>query len=65
MTATKKKRFPKRLLNTWLKKNLSWDHEQWLSLINTLAEQGFEEWINDQQGLNAIGLYLETKKQNV
>jgi len=61
----KKKRFPKRELNTWLKKNLSWNHEQWLTLIETLGEQGFSEWTEDQEGLNAIGLYLETKKQNV
>jgi hypothetical protein len=55
-------RFPKRELNTWLKKNLSWNHEQWLELINTLESAGFESWTQSQEGIDAIGLYLETKK---
>ena len=63
-TATRKKRFPKRELNTWLKNNLSWNHDQWLELISTLESQGFEEWTGNQDGIDAIGLYLETKKQN-
>ena len=62
--ATKKKRFPKRELNTWLRKNLTWNHEQWLHLITSLEEQGFSELTSDQEGLDAIGLYLETKKAN-
>lgn len=63
-TVTPKKRFPKRELNTWLKSNLSWNHEQWLGLIATLEDQGFEQWTENQEGIDAIGLYLETKKKN-
>ena len=63
-TAKRKKRFPKRELNTWLKSNLSWNHEQWLNLISSLETDGFEEWTGDQDGIDAIGLYLETKKKN-
>ncbi|MCM8534440.1 MAG: hypothetical protein NE334_00730 [Lentisphaeraceae bacterium] len=59
-----KKRFPKRELNTWLRKNLSWNHEQWLELVSSLEADGFEEWTADQEGLDAIGLYLESKKAN-
>ena len=62
--ATKKKRFPKRELNTWLRKHLSWNHEQWLNLISILENQGFADLTSDQNGLDAIGLYLETKKAN-
>ena len=60
--ATKKKRFPKRELNTWLRKHLSWNHEEWLKLIDELKSQGFDELTSTQEGLDAIGLYLETKK---
>ncbi len=62
--ATKKKRFPKRELNTWLRKNLTWNHDQWLEFISSLKTQGFEELTSGQEGLDAIGLYLETKKAN-
>ena len=60
--ATKKKRFPKRELNTWLRKHLTWNHEEWLKLIDDLKTQGFDELTSTQEGLDAIGLYLETKK---
>jgi hypothetical protein len=62
--ATKNKRFPKRELNTWLRKNFSWNHEEWLSLITNLKTQGFADLTSNQAGLDAIGLYLETKKTN-
>ena len=58
-------RFPKRELNAWLRKNLSWDHSQWLGLIKDLKTQGFTKFTETQEGLDAIGLYLETKKGNV
>lgn len=64
--ATKKlTRFPKRELNSWLRKNLSWDHSQWLNLIKDLKAQGFTNFTDSQEGLDAIGLYLETKKSNI
>ena len=58
----KKKRFPKRELNTWLRKHLTWNHDEWLELITELKTQGFDELTSTQEGLDAIGLYLETKK---
>jgi hypothetical protein len=64
VTATPTKRFPKKELNTWLKNHMSWDHQQWLDLVKSLDAQGFEEWTANQEGLDAIGLYLETKKAN-
>jgi hypothetical protein len=62
--AAKQKRFPKRELNTWLRKNLTWNHDQWLELVASLKAQGFGELTSGQKGLDAIGLYLETKKAN-
>jgi hypothetical protein len=62
--ATKTMRFPKRELNTWLRKNLIWDHDQWLELIASLKKDGFTDLVSNQEGLDEIGLYLETKKKN-
>ena len=62
-TKKKKKRFPKRELNTWLRKNSSWDHLAWESLLGDLTEQGFEEWTDCQEGRDQIGLYLESNRK--
>ena len=56
-----KVRFPKKELNSWLKKNPTWDHNTWTYLIDDLTEQGFEDWTGTQDGKDSIGLYLETK----
>ena len=59
----KKKRFPKRELNTWLRKNSSWNHLDWEQLLSELENQGFEEWTTDQDGRDQIGLYLESNRK--
>ena len=58
----KKKRFPKRELNTWVRKKTCWDHSEWLNLLDDLREAGFEQWTDDPEGQDAIGLYIETKR---
>ena len=61
---TKKKvRFPKRELNTWLRSNIEWDHDQWLELLAELNDQGFADWTSTQEGQEEIGLYLEEKRK--
>ena len=60
---SKKVRFPKRELNTWLKKNSAWDHFAWESLLGELTEQGFESWTNNQEGRDQIGLYIESNRK--
>ena len=55
--------FPKRELNSWLKKNNSWDHGQWLALVNELSTKGFTDLLSNQEGLDAVGLYLESNKK--
>jgi hypothetical protein len=56
----KKKRFPKKELNLWLYKNMTWNHGQWLKLINELTKNGFEDWTSTEEGKDALGLFLET-----
>ena len=56
-----KVRFPKKELNSWLRKNPTWDHDSWTALIDDLKDQGFADWTDSQEGKDSIGLYLETK----
>ncbi|MDD7984978.1 hypothetical protein PQO01_08470 [Lentisphaera marina] len=58
-----KVRFPKRELNTWLKKNSEWDESTWEILITDLTEQGFSDWTSTQEGKDSIGLYIETNRK--
>jgi hypothetical protein len=58
-------RFPMRELNTWLRRNLSWDHAAWLLLMAELQNSGFSHWTDSAAGQDAIGLYLESKRQGL
>ena len=58
----RKKRFPKKELNSFFKLNKEWSHEQWLTLLSDLEAAGFEEWTSNQDGQDQIGAYLEDKK---
>ena len=57
-----KKRFPKKELNAWLRKHRSWDHSEWIDLLDNLSNQGFHEWRASGAGQKKIGFYLETKR---
>ena len=58
-----KVRFPKRELNTWLKKNSKWNEASWEALITDLTDQGFSDWTSNQEGKDSIGLYIETNRK--
>ena len=51
----KKVRFPKKELNLWLKNHLSWNHEEWLMLIDTLGKSGFSYWTQNKELIDNIG----------
>ena len=59
---TTQTRFPKRELNAWLKKNTSWNHDQWLALLEDLTAKGFTKYTGSQEGQDEIGLYLESNR---
>tara|TARA_B110000116_G_scaffold200746_1_gene175668 strand:- start:254 stop:445 length:192 start_codon:yes stop_codon:yes gene_type:complete len=56
-------RFPKKELNTLLRVNSKWNHQECTSLIEDLSTQGSHEWTDTEQGRNEIGFYLETKQR--
>ena len=57
-----KKRFPKKELNAWLREHRSWDHSEWIDLLDNLSNQGFHEWCVSGVGQKGVGFYLETKR---
>jgi hypothetical protein len=62
MAIKRKKRFPKKELNSWVKKRSSWNHDEWLALLDELRSQGFEEWTDNTDGQDEIGRYIESKR---
>ena len=63
MTNKKKIRFPKRELNSWLRKHSTWDDQEWRDLIEELNQSGFEAWVGSPEARNQVGLYLETHRR--
>ncbi len=63
MPAKIKKRFPKKVLNAWLRVHqTTWDHIEWLNLLENLTKLGFHEWSSSELVQIEIGVYLETKR---
>jgi hypothetical protein len=54
--------FPKKELNKWLKVNKTWDHNDWLKLLDDLKAKGFGNLVSNKAGQDLVGLYLETKR---
>ncbi|MBC8259969.1 MAG: hypothetical protein H8E38_13190 [SAR324 cluster bacterium] len=57
-----KKRFPKKELNAWLRLHRTWNHNEWLNLLEDLTQLGFHEWSTCGSGQKNIGFYLETRR---
>ena len=51
-----KKRFPKKELNAWLREHRSWDHSEWIDLLDNLSNQGFHEWCASGAGQKELGI---------
>jgi len=62
MPAIIKTRFPKKELSAWLRVYQTWDHIEWLNLLENLTKLGFHEWSTSGLGQREIGFYLETKR---
>ncbi len=55
--------FPKKELNKWLKARKTWNHDDWLKLLDDLKANGFDNLVSDQAGQDSVGLYLETNRK--
>ena len=63
-TTKRKKRFPKKELNAWVRSRASWSHADCEALLSDLTSQGFEEWTETADGRDEIGAHLEMKRAN-
>jgi len=55
--------FPKKELNKWLKVHKTWNHDDWLKLLDDLKAKGFDNLVSNQAGQDSVGLYLETNRK--
>ena len=55
--------FPKTELTAWLKTHKSWNHDQWSALLADLKKKGYGAVVDNQQGRDAIGLFLESNRK--
>ena len=56
--------FPKKELNKWLKAHKTWNHDDWLKLLDDLKTKGFDDLVGDQAGQESVGLYIETNRSS-
>ncbi len=52
----------KKELDIWLSSHSSWNHQDWLDLLAQLDENNVSKLTQTQEGLEAIGLYLEQNR---
>ena len=62
MPAKIKNRFPKKELSVWHRVYQTWNHIEWLNLLENLTKLGFHEWSTSGLGQREIGVFLETKR---
>ncbi len=60
--ATAAPAFPKKELDKWLKAHKTWNHDDWLKLLDDLKAKGYGKLVGKKAGRDSIGLYLETKR---
>ena len=58
-----KTRMPKREMLQWLKSRQTWNHQDWLGLLDDLRDKGFTEWTDCEEGQAQLGLYLESNRK--
>ncbi len=56
--------FPKKELNKWLKAHKIWDHDDWLQFLDDLKTKGYSDLVNNLEGQDSVGFYLETNRKN-
>lgn len=60
---TKKIRMPKKEMKNWLKVRTSWNHGEWIELLDMLREKGFSAWTDNADDQVTLGEYLEENRK--
>lgn len=55
--------FPTVLLKQWLIGRKYWNHNDWLSLLDDLRNQGYSGLVDSEAGRTSIGQFLETERE--
>lgn len=64
MSATKTNaKFPKAELDKWIKDRISWNHSDWIELLDSLREKGYKHLTDTDAGQGEVGQYLEEKRK--
>ena len=54
--------FPKKELDKWLRAHQTWNHDDWLKLLDDLKAKGYGKLVGKKAGQDSLGLYLETNR---
>ena len=63
VVAQKGNGFPEKELTAWLKDRSSWNHDDWLALLESLKQQGYSALVETQEGRDQVGMYLEANRK--
>jgi hypothetical protein len=55
--------FPKKELDKWLKAHKTWNHDDWVELLDDLKAKGYGKLIGKKAGKDSVGMYLETNRK--
>jgi hypothetical protein len=55
--------FPKKELDKWLKAHKTWNHDDWLELLDDLKTKGYSKLVGKKAGKDSVGLYLESNRK--
>jgi len=59
---TSKAKIPTKEMKAWLKGRKSWNHGDWLALLENLRKQGYSALTDTQEGRESIGYFLESNR---
>ena len=59
---TSKPKMPAKELKAWLKGRKTWNHGDWMALLEDLRKKGYSALTDTQEGRESIGNYLESNR---
>jgi len=57
-----KPKLPTKELKAWLTGRMSWNHQEWVELLEELHAKGYSALTNTQEGRESIGDFLEANR---
>lgn len=54
--------FPTAILDKWVTGRTQWNHDDWKGLVNTLRTKGYDGVVNQSEGIEKVGQFLEERR---